>query len=109
MAWRGVQFNYLTDEGAIRFNEKTGTFSVDETKIKDAVRKLTSEILTIEAEGAYDKAKALLEKYAVIRPPMKATMDRLVGVHVDIEPIFSLTKWIFECGTAFKTATLAAA
>ena len=91
---RGVamQFNYLTDEGAIRFNDQTGTFSVDETKIKDAVRKLTSEILTIEAEGSYDKAKALLEKYAVIRPPMKAAMDKLIGVPVDIEPIFPLAK-----------------
>ena len=91
---RGVamQFNYLTDEGAIRFNEKTGTFSVDETKIKDAVRKLTSEILTIEAEGSYDKAKALLEQYAVIRPPMKSALDRLKVVPVDIEPIFPLAK-----------------
>jgi hypothetical protein len=91
---RGVamQFNYLTDEGAIRFNEKTGTFSVDEMRIKDAVRKLTTEILTIEAEGAYDKAKTLLEKYAVIRPPMKSAMDKLIGVPVDIEPIFPLAK-----------------
>jgi hypothetical protein len=91
---RGVamQFNYLTDEGAIRFNEKTGTFSVDETKIKDAVRKLTNEILTIEAEGAYDKAKALLERYALIRPPMKSALDRLKVVPVDIEPIFPLAK-----------------
>ena len=91
---RGVamQFNYLTDEGAIKFNEKTGTFSVDETKIKDAVRKLTSEILTIEAEGSYEKAKALLEQYAVIRPPMKSALDRLKDVPVDIEPIFPLAK-----------------
>jgi len=91
---RGVamQFNYLTDEGAIRFNDQNGTFSVDETKIKDAVRKLTSEILTIEAEGAYDKAKALLDQYALIRPPMKAAMDKLIGVPVDIEPIFPLAK-----------------
>ena len=91
---RGVamQFNYLTDEGAIRFNEKTGTFSVDETKVKDAVRKLTSEILTIEAEGSYDKAKAILDKYAVIRPPMKSALDRLKIVPVDIEPIFPLAK-----------------
>src|SRR5256886_701962 len=89
---RGVamQFNYLTDEGAIKFNEKTGTFSIDETRIKDAVRKLTSEILTIEAEGSYDKAKALLEQYALIRPPMKSALDRLKVVPVDIEPIFPL-------------------
>ncbi len=89
---RGVamQFNYLTDEGAIRFNEKTGTFSVDETKIRDAVRKLTHELMTIEAEGSYEKAKALLDKYAVIRPQMKSTFDKLNNVPVDIEPIFPL-------------------
>lgn len=91
---RGVamQFNYLTDEGAIKFNELTGTFSADETKFKEGVRKLTHELLTIEAEGSYDKAKAILEKYAVIRPPMKSALDRLSGVPVDIEPIFPLAK-----------------
>lgn len=91
---RGVamQFNYLTDEGAIKFNDKTGTFSVDETKIKDAVRKLTHELLTIEAEGSYEKAAAILEKYAVIRPPMKRAFDKLGNVPVDIEPIFPLAK-----------------
>lgn len=91
---RGVamQFNYLTDEGAIKFNDKTGTFSVDETKIREAVRKLTSELLTIEAEGSYEKAKAILDKYAVIRPAMKSAFDKLSNVPVDIEPIFPLAK-----------------
>ncbi len=91
---RGVamQFNYLTDEGAIKFNDKTGTFSVDETKIRDAVRKLTHELMTIEAEGSYEKAKALLDKYAVIRPQMKSAFDKLSNVPVDIEPIFPLAK-----------------
>jgi hypothetical protein len=91
---RGVamQFNYFTDEGAIRFDERTGKFSVDESKIRGAVRKLTNELLTIEAEGSYDKAKAILDKYAVIRPPMKSALDRLKGVPVDIEPIFPVAK-----------------
>jgi hypothetical protein len=91
---RGVamQFNYLTDEGAIVVNEKTGTFSVNHAKIKDAVSKLTREILTLQAEGSYDKAKTLLEKYATIRPPMKKAFDRMGNVPVDIEPIFPLAK-----------------
>src|SRR6267378_1421756 len=91
---RGVamQFNYLTDEGAIKFNDKTGTFSVDEAKIRDAVRKLTHELMTIEAEGSYVKAKALLDKYSVIRPQMKSAFDKLSSVPVDIEPIFPLAK-----------------
>jgi hypothetical protein len=91
---RGVamQFNYLTDEGAIRFNESNGTFSVDETKIRAAVAKLTHELLTLEAENSYEKASALLDKYAVIRPPMKAAFDKLNNVPVDIEPIFPMAK-----------------
>jgi hypothetical protein len=91
---RGVamQFNYFTDEGAIKFDERTNKFSIDNAKIKDAVRKLTGELLTIEAEGSYDKAKAILDKYSLIRPPMKGALDRLLNVPVDIEPVFPLAK-----------------
>ncbi|HXD34262.1 MAG TPA: hypothetical protein VN643_24305 [Pyrinomonadaceae bacterium] len=91
---RGVamQFNYLVDEGAIKVNESAGKFSIDKAKVKEAVRKLTHDILTIEAEGSYDKAKAMLDKYAVIRPPMQAALDRLKTVPVDIEPLFPLAK-----------------
>ncbi len=89
---RGIalQFNYLNDEGAIKIDQRTGTFSIDNAKIKDAVRKLSNEILTLQAEGSYEKAKALLDKYAVMRPAMQRALDRLKDVPVDIEPIFPL-------------------
>jgi len=87
-----LQFNYLTDEGAFKFNDRTGTFSVDQSKIKEAVRKLTHDILTLQAEGSYEKAKAMLDKYGIIRQPMKVALDRLGDVPVDIEPIFPLAK-----------------
>jgi hypothetical protein len=89
---RGValQFNYLIDEGGINVNESAGTFSINKDKIKDAVKKLTGEILTIQAEGSYDKAKAMLEKYAVVRPVMQRALDKLADVPVDIEPNFTL-------------------
>jgi uncharacterized protein YjbJ (UPF0337 family) len=85
-----LQFNYLTDEGAIKFDERTGVFSIVPGKIKDAVRKLTHDILTLQAEGSYDKAKAMLDTYGVIRPQMKAALDRLKDVPVDIEPSFPM-------------------
>src|SRR5262249_30037603 len=65
-----LQFNYLTDKGAF-VAHPDGTFSVDETKIKGAVRDLAHDLLTIEAEGNYAKAKQMLDKLAVIRPPMQ--------------------------------------
>ena len=91
---RGValQFNYLSDEGAIKFNEARGTFSIDNSKIKESVTKLTRELLTLQAEGSYDKAKSMLDKFAVIRPPMQQALDKLKSVPVDIEPVFPLAK-----------------
>jgi hypothetical protein len=85
-----VQFNYLTDEGAIKFDEGAGTFRIDEARIKSAVAKLAREILTLQAEGSYAKAKALLDRYGVIRPPMQRALARLGDVPVDIEPHFPL-------------------
>lgn len=87
-----MQFNYLFDEGAIKYDEASETFSVDHAKFKQGVTKLTHDLLTLEAEGSYDKAKALLEKFAVIRPPMQGALDRLKSVPVDIEPVFPLAK-----------------
>jgi hypothetical protein len=85
-----LQFNYLMDEGAFNMDERAGTFSVNSAKVKDAVRKLTHDILTLQAEGSYEKAKAMLDKYAVVRPPMQKALDRLHDVPVDIEPGFPM-------------------
>jgi len=89
---QAIQFNYLLDEGGIKVDDGAGTYSIDTSKIKAAVRKLTTEILTIEAEGSYDRAKAMLDKYGLIRPAMQKALDKLSGVPVDIEPIFTLAK-----------------
>ena len=77
----------LLDRGGFRVNPD-GTFSVDEAKIKDAVTALTTELLTIQAEGDYDGAKAILDRLAVIRPETRRVLDRLEEIPVDIEPRF---------------------
>src|ERR1044071_2728026 len=44
-----MQFNYLVDEDAIKYNDGSGTFSVDHEKFKAGVTKLTRDLLTLEA------------------------------------------------------------
>jgi hypothetical protein len=83
-----LQFNYLLDEGAFHYHPSLGAFYVDFEKAKAGVRKLTSEIMTIQAEGSYEKAKALLEKYEGVRPVMKKVLNRLDHIPIDIEPVF---------------------
>ncbi len=89
---QALQFNYLLDEGAFKVDEAAGIYSIDASKIKNAVRKLAGEILMIEAEGSFEKAKAMLDKYGLIRPAMQKALDKLSGVPVDIEPNFVLAK-----------------
>jgi hypothetical protein len=82
-----IQFNYLLDRGAFK-EHGDGTFSVDMTKIKSAVRDLVHDLLTLEAEGNYSGAKEMLATMGVIRPVLKRAFDRLQGIPTDIEPIF---------------------
>jgi peptidase M49-like protein len=83
-----VQLNYLIDAGAITASPD-GTFGVNDSKIADAVTALTREILTLQAEGSYAKAKALIEKLGIVRPQVQKVLDRLEGVPTDIEPLFT--------------------
>jgi hypothetical protein len=87
-----LQFNYLVEDGAITVDEGAGTFSINESKIKDGVRKLTHDILTLQAEGSYEKAKAMLDTYGVIKPAMQKALDKLGDVPVDIEPKFTMAR-----------------
>jgi hypothetical protein len=82
-----IQLNYLLDRGAVVAGAD-GTFGIDEAKMTAAVASLTGEIMTLQAEGSYEKAKALIDRLAHIRPPVQRVLDRLKDVPVDIEPRF---------------------
>lgn len=84
---QAIQLNYLLDQGAFKVNGD-GTFSVDAAKIRDGVTALTREIMTLQAEGSYAKAKQLIDTLGNIRPQTKAVLDKLTSVPVDIEPRF---------------------
>ena len=81
-----MQFNYLSDKGTFVANPD-GTFAVDFAKVKDGVRDLCHDLLTIEAQGDYAGAKRMLDTLGVIRPGMQHAIDRLKDIPVDIDPV----------------------
>jgi hypothetical protein len=83
-----VQLNTLLDRGAFKVRPD-GTFTVDNAKIVDAVAGLTRDLMTLQANGDYAKAKDLLTRLGVVRPEVQKVLDRLSGVPVDIEPNFT--------------------
>jgi hypothetical protein len=95
---QAIQLNYLLDQGAFRVNAD-GTFAVDAAKIRDGVAALTRDIMTLQAEGSYSKARALIDTLGVIRPETQKVLDRLSDVPVDIEPRFTTAAQLLQSGS----------
>jgi hypothetical protein len=98
---QAVQFNYLTDKGAF-VAQPDGTYSVDMTKIKAAVRDLDHDLLTLEAEGNYAGAREMLDRLGVIRPQVKKTLAQLEDLPTDIAPQFVTADELAPAATAGK-------
>jgi len=92
-----ISFNYLTDKGAILYDKATHRFQLDFSKIKQAVRDLAHDLLTLEARGDYKAAKRFVTKYGVMSPVLADALKRLKGIPVDILPHYTvlekMTSW----------------
>ncbi len=92
---QAIQLNYLLDQAAFKVNAD-GTFTVDASKIRDGVSGLTRDIMTLQAEGSYAKAKAMIDTLGVVRPETQRVLDRLRDVPVDIEPRFTTAEQLLR-------------
>jgi hypothetical protein len=83
-----IQWNWLREKGAVT-PTASGRYTVDFAKMRDAVRDLATELLTIEATGDYARAKALIDKYGRETDEMKGVNAKLDDIPVDITPVFA--------------------
>ena len=80
-----VQFNYFLDHGGF-VAHPDGTYTVEMSKMKRAVRDLDHILLTLEAEGDYPGAKKLLDEMGVVRPALARSLAQLNDLPTDIAP-----------------------
>jgi hypothetical protein len=81
-----VRFYYFQEKGAFERDDATGTYRVNYEKMKQAMLDLSDLILTIQGDGDYEKAKAMIEEMGFIREGLQADLDRIgqAGIPVDI-------------------------
>ena len=84
---QAVQINFLLDKRAV-IARPNGTFAIDLPKMKQAIRDLDHDLLTLEATGDYAGGKRLLDHTGVIRPEVRRALDKLADIPVDIEPLY---------------------
>jgi len=85
-----IAFNYFREKGAYLLDQETGLWSVDFEKIEDAVKSLLHELLIIQADGSYESAGRLINKYGNMGNDVKRSLAKLEKVPVDIVPIYSI-------------------
>jgi hypothetical protein len=79
-----IQFNYLQENGAIKFNPESGKYDIDFDKIGNGIREISHMILTIQGDGDAAAADNLIKKYGVMSSELKKNLESLKDLPVDI-------------------------
>ncbi|MBU1117141.1 MAG: peptidase [Bacteroidetes bacterium] len=87
-----IIYNYLLENGAYEFDSKTQKIKVNFDKAYPVLTDLANKVLMIQANGDYNGAKALIEKYAVSSETIKILVEKLNKLPVDITPTFQIEK-----------------
>jgi Peptidase family M49 len=82
-----MEFNYLSEQGAINRDAASGKYIVDYAKMPDALASLATELLEIEATGDRNRAEQWFKKYDSMPAELKSALSSIKDVPVDIDPV----------------------
>jgi hypothetical protein len=82
-----MEFNYLSEQGAITRDAKTGRYVIDYAKMPGAIAALAKELLEIEATGDRNRAEQWFQKYGTMPAELKSSLANVKDVPVDVDPV----------------------
>jgi len=84
-----MEFNYLSEQGAITRQPGTGLYEINFEKMTPAIASLAKELLEQEATGDRARAENWFKKYAVMPPELAAQLAKASDIPVDVDPEFT--------------------
>ncbi len=91
-----LQLNYLLERKAIRYDEASGKFSVNFGRFDTGIRDIVHDLCVLQATGDYDGTKALFERYAHVPEFLRAGLEKLRDIPVDIAPVYPLARGLAD-------------
>lgn len=70
-------FNYFMEHNAITYNEKTGLYTVNENQMRNAIRGISKEILTLQGNGDYQGALNRSKEKGVVPANLAKDLKRI--------------------------------
>lgn len=86
-----VRFNYFQQHGAFERNEQ-GQYSVNMSKMREAMTGLSKLILTLQGDGDYDGVNKLVNESGMIKPQLAADLARLTEANIPVDIVFEQGK-----------------
>lgn len=83
-----IRFYYFEEKGAFTRNKKLGTYTIDFEKMQDAMLQLAEEILVIQGNGDYEKAKKMIEEKGYIRDELLEDLYRIQKEQIPKDIVF---------------------
>ncbi len=87
-----MEFNYLAEQNAIRWDAAAGRYGIDVARMTDALAALAHGLLEMEATGDRARVEAWFQKYAVMPAALAAALEKAKDIPVDIDPTFSFAE-----------------
>lgn len=88
-----IRFNYFAEQGAFSRNAM-GQYQVNMQQMQQAVDGLSNLILTIQGDGDYVLASALVEEQGVIKEVLESDLMRLTQANIPVDIVFNQGKHI---------------
>ncbi len=86
-----IRFNFVADRGAFTRDAK-GQYRVDMPKMRKAVDELSATLLKLQGDGDYAGLQKLIADLGVIRPELKADLERLSRRAIPVDVVFTQGK-----------------
>lgn len=83
-----IRFYYFQELGAFEKDSSTGLYKVDFEKMKNAMLKLSEELLVLEGNGDYENASALIKEKGIIREELQEDLKRIAEAGIPKDIVF---------------------
>jgi hypothetical protein len=83
-----ARFNFFRERGALTRDDATGTWRVDDDRMREAMNALSQTILTLQGNGDHAGVVAFMEKYGTIDAVLQGDLDRLSARGIPVDVVF---------------------
>lgn len=80
-----VRFNYFAERRAFARDPRTGRYRVDFARMEAAMNALSEELLTIQGDGDYARAKELTDRLGVVGPELAKDLEKLGTAKIPVD------------------------